>query len=515
MRKWIVAITTISAALLMSCGDESSNSSPTYPGDTEKEIDDNFSSSGKNHSKSSSSQKGSSKQSGNSSSSSKKNSSSESGKSSVRASNDTSSYLSSLPTERKFSYIIETTEMKLDLKTLTVTDKRDGQVYDVEWQDSTVRMVQYLNYEIKDKSWCYNDYAKNCQRFGRLYSLRGAFCPAHDYTNISPQGPCPLGWEVNNVVSPLGAPGYIVDEVFAKLGRDGKPWASFSTKDNCNEADFLHQAFAVRCRYHWYVSAPDSITKPTPKEFKAYQVPEDLPTYSGPYGELVDVRDGNVYRTVDIGKQTWMAENLRFRTDGSYAPTAMGRLYTWSIATGMDYYNRDKSPTPYQGVCPMGWHIPTKTDWRELFDFVLEKTDGVFIARPLKSTDGWETPETAGTNSFGFNVVPADGKYVSSGLTKYTSNTGPYYNMYFIVADDRLTGTAWFIKFPKAEADAEPRLIKMYDDYKYYGYVRCIKGVGTRTIIFPEEDKPVTETPSEPTSSSSSATKSDESSASN
>ena len=41
MRKWIVAITTISAALLMSCGDESSNSSPTYPGDTEKEIDDN------------------------------------------------------------------------------------------------------------------------------------------------------------------------------------------------------------------------------------------------------------------------------------------------------------------------------------------------------------------------------------------------------------------------------------------------------------------------------------------
>ena len=57
------------------------------------------------------------------------------------------------------------------------------------------------------------------------------------------------------------------------------------------------------------------------------------------YGTFTDARDGETYRTIQIGNQVWMAENLRFKTDGSYAPNndesnvaKFGRLYTWTKA---------------------------------------------------------------------------------------------------------------------------------------------------------------------------------------
>ena len=60
------------------------------------------------------------------------------------------------------------------------------------------------------------------------------------------------------------------------------------------------------------------------------------------YGTFTDARDGETYRTVKIGGQTWMAENLRFKADGCFAPDndeanvkKFGRLYTWTTALGI------------------------------------------------------------------------------------------------------------------------------------------------------------------------------------
>ncbi len=108
------------------------------------------------------------------------------------------------------------------------------------------------------------------------------------------------------------------------------------------------------------------------------------------YGELTDARDGQVYRTVEIGDQIWMAENLNY----AYMPDTLsfcyndsaeycekyGRLYTWSAA--MDsaaIFSEDGkgcsveqsgSPScgkfPVRGICPEGWHFPSNNEWKTL-----------------------------------------------------------------------------------------------------------------------------------------------------
>jgi uncharacterized protein (TIGR02145 family) len=121
----------------------------------------------------------------------------------------------------------------------------------------------------------------------------------------------------------------------------------------------------------------------------------------------MDSRDGQTYKTVKIGNQWWMAQNLNYEASyGSYCYnlntsncTKYGRLYTWTSA--MDTHlivdgNR-------YGICPKGWHLPTQTEWNTLITAVGgESTAGMV----LKSTSGWTGCEN-GTDAFGFSALPA------------------------------------------------------------------------------------------------------------
>ncbi len=84
--------------------------------------------------------------------------------------------------------------------------------------------------------------------------------------------------------------------------------------------------------------------------------------------------DGNEYRTIAIGGQVWMAENLRvtrapdgeqivsyFFADDSLRHAADGRLYTWGVA--MNGAGHEGA----RGICPAGWHLPSDREWMELF----------------------------------------------------------------------------------------------------------------------------------------------------
>lgn len=87
--------------------------------------------------------------------------------------------------------------------------------------------------------------------------------------------------------------------------------------------------------------------------------------------------DGNIYKTVKIGDQWWMAENLRvthdpegnhitsyFYQDNSQEYGKFGRLYTWQTAmNGSETENA-------QGIAPDGWHIPSISDWEKLVQFL-------------------------------------------------------------------------------------------------------------------------------------------------
>ena len=112
---------------------------------------------------------------------------------------------------------------------------------------------------------------------------------------------------------------------------------------------------------------------------------------------FMDSRDGQTYKTVTIGTQTWMAENLNYETansscydDSASNCTKYGRLYEWEVATT---------------ACPEGWHLPTKAEFETLFTAVGGQSTA---GKMLKSATGW-TAYSGITNedAFAFSALPA------------------------------------------------------------------------------------------------------------
>ena len=141
------------------------------------------------------------------------------------------------------------------------------------------------------------------------------------------------------------------------------------------------------------------------------------------YGEITDARDGQVYKTVKIGNQTWMAENLNY-ADSVKTPSLLGhswchdndpkkckvagRLYDWAAAIDTEKLYDDgdgidcgigaycEVPDNTQGICPDGWHLPKSAEWKTLL--------AAAGTENLKSQWGWLDDE-AGTDSVGFSAV--------------------------------------------------------------------------------------------------------------
>lgn len=146
-----------------------------------------------------------------------------------------------------------------------------------------------------------------------------------------------------------------------------------------------------------------------------WQETEWVPDNSGALtgNVLYDSRDGHTYKTVTIGTQTWMAQNLNYKTSESYcfddasANCALyGRLYSWSSA---------------KSACPAGWHLPSIDE----FEVLEEQVGGSGIAgKVLKSKAEWN-----GTDDYGFDALPvgyrrANGEYSKAGtFTNFWSST--------------------------------------------------------------------------------------------
>jgi uncharacterized protein (TIGR02145 family) len=151
----------------------------------------------------------------------------------------------------------------------------------------------------------------------------------------------------------------------------------------------------------------------------------ETPSERSRYGTVEDV-DGNRYRTVEIGAQIWMADNLettRYR-DGSAIPHVVDAA-TWSDGSIGAYCfpanDRDATPASYgllynfaavndrRGLCPEGWHVPTATEWRTLVD----QLGGADIAgKTMKDVDSglWSLSTPGADNSSGFSALPAGGR---------------------------------------------------------------------------------------------------------
>jgi uncharacterized protein (TIGR02145 family) len=198
---------------------------------------------------------------------------------------------------------------------------------------------------------------------------------------------------------------------------------------------------------------------------KTFTTPETLvPT-------VTDINH-NIYHTVKIGEQTWMAENLRVinypdkspvrqvedqttwynfgQTDKAYAwydnmssNYLYGALYTWPAAMNGSE-SSDAGTNPVQGVCPDGWHLPGDKEWKQLEAYLgisQETIDdknwrGTIEGGKMKQqgTNSWISPNTGATNESGFNALPGglrggDGIFKNLGISARfwtSSRTGDY-----------------------------------------------------------------------------------------
>lgn len=154
------------------------------------------------------------------------------------------------------------------------------------------------------------------------------------------------------------------------------------------------------------------------------------------FGTLLDIRDGHTYRTVKIGSQVWMAQNLSFKyggstkttsycydDEGTSCDTTFGRLYTWGAAMdssgrfgkagkgcgykancdGITYVTSLTPDTYVRGVCPEKWHLPSVGEWEALINEVGGATTA---ATKLKAATLWNSGASE-TDPYGFSAYPA------------------------------------------------------------------------------------------------------------
>ena len=372
-----------------------------------------------------------------------------------------------------------------DPATNTLKDLRDGKVYKTVTIGDQTWMAENLNYET-DSSFCYNDSAEYCAKYGRLYTWAAAM------------GACPTGWhlpseeEWNILLSEVGGQSIAGTALKSQSGwhdggngtdafgfsalpagrRDtvgeftydgeytdfwttaegGDDFAYFMFLDYYNEymplgGDSKNFALSVRCLKGEALVASSSSSDDSSRsssdaalsssgESRSSSSSETAPSWDIPkeaylnpeikYDSIVDSRDGQVYKTVKIGNQTWMAQNLNYAdsvktpsllgrsrcyNDSSKYCEKYGRLYTWaaamdSVETGCGYSKRGGAcyhPTDVKGICPSDWHLPSYDEWKVLYLYAGEE---YISGRSLKSKMGWKD-DGNGFDDFGFSAIPA------------------------------------------------------------------------------------------------------------
>ena len=219
--------------------------------------------------------------------------------------------------------------------------------------------------------------------------------------------------------------------------------------------------------------------------------------------------DGNVYQTVQIGDQLWMAENLKVThySDGTVIPLiedsltwsslespdkaycwydnspingdTFGAIYTWAaVMNGSGSSNAN--PSGVRGICPSGWHVPSDNEWKQMEIYlgmsqgeadILGVIRGSNEGGKLKETGlvHWESPNEGATNETGFSALPAgtrgdDGIFYNQGVgCDFFTSTG---------AGDRayIRQLAYYMSYCERQTHVK-------DSGKS---IRCIKDAGNR-----------------------------------
>ena len=186
--------------------------------------------------------------------------------------------------------------------------------------------------------------------------------------------------------------------------------------------------------------------------------------YKGDFGTLVDARDGRTYKTVQIGDQVWMAENLKYSYPTNEPLTAClgdlpqycenyGRIYSFAaamdsaglfgdggIGCGLSSSLCDLKESS-RGVCPEGWHLPSEDEWTIL---IATAGGNVTASRTLRSAND------LGSDDYGFNMTSQSVGFWTSSKRKYAGSQFDHV-VYLDVNNEQVLSfwpgesNAWFI----------------------------------------------------------------------
>jgi len=202
-----------------------------------------------------------------------------------------------------------------------------------------------------------------------------------------------------------GVTSYLAENDFCKKNQDTLLHSFFSDGDSTGNAHLFNGTTFSEYPWNPKIGSIDH----GPLIFRHFGA--DNWCYKGCEKTFIDGRDMREYRSVCIGDQTWMAENLKYAGAGGVCYEFMdtlcmthGRMYRLGELTN---YQTSTDSTVVRGLCPEGWHVPSLAEYQKLFETV----GGISTAGPkLMAPDYWEKPNNF-TDEFDFNLRPG-GYYI-------------------------------------------------------------------------------------------------------
>ena len=190
--------------------------------------------------------------------------------------------------------------------------------------------------------------------------------------------------------------------------------------------------------------------------------------------------DENVYKTVQIGEQVWMAENLkvtRYRNGDAISNVTNSDTWNELDSGAWVYYNNNESNNDVygklynwyaaadsRGVCPEGWRVPTDIDWIALSSHL----GGESVAGGKMKATGtqyWQSPNTGATNESGFTALAAGGRDPSGGFD-FQGTFAAFWS-----STERTSTLAWYYAI-----DYDNSVLNRYNYTKSLGFsIRCLR----------------------------------------
>lgn len=234
-------------------------------------------------------------------------------------------------------------------------------------------------------------------------------------------------------------------------------------------------------RYIGYATDADIVHSAAIDEVPTVTATRTFELFAGlacPESPTVTDIDGNVYRTVQIGGQCWMAENLKTSryNDGTTMPNITDDT-AWSQLNSAAWCNYDNNPAydaiygkfynwyaaANHNICPQGWHVPTDAEWTVLIDYL----GGANIAGgKMKAVSPlWYAPNIGATNVSGFSGLPGSGRNPMSGYFGGLGELGAWWSA-------TENGVSAWMRYSR---DSSAGITRISSSKRQGFYVRCVR----------------------------------------